>query len=430
MRICEKVKDINKKVSINPTRVMSVKRYYLSLYRANMVYLYDNGYISDPTVFNEKEILANMLDMNVKGIVGVTGKVELSEKFIKYALYKNKGDEDISHFLKILYNAVLNRNISLNIDKLYDSFNLSEGKKKKVSLSLVQSGSRIYSKNNFRLDEGVFKCLDVYGSMTTFVSLNEFIYNSALEELGIVKEDSSLFVDGLTCEEEIECCELILNGYIPLDGKYKNKLEAWLSNNKWSGSREYYKSEGLYNWVMYLKAQSMIEEQSRVMNSLLDDGYNVRGMQSNGFFIDVDEDILFPVGIFVVDGGCDDLLPDYNKLEGYTGEVFSIDYLLENDIQYVGCPIILKDIKGSDRYYIDKEQTELKDTDSWFKVYNADLSFEGSTYREGVFSDGTVEDNIYKILGDSEEGILIGSISNEMKGKDLSSAKKTVINKV
>ena len=82
MKIYELVKDINKKVTIKTSRVLEVKKHYLSLYRANMVYMYDRGYISDPTVFDSREILGNIVDLNIKHLSGVTGRIELNEEYI------------------------------------------------------------------------------------------------------------------------------------------------------------------------------------------------------------------------------------------------------------------------------------------------------------------------------------------------------------
>ena len=45
MKIYELIKDLNKKVTIKSSRVSEVKKHYLSLYRANMVYMYDMGFI-------------------------------------------------------------------------------------------------------------------------------------------------------------------------------------------------------------------------------------------------------------------------------------------------------------------------------------------------------------------------------------------------
>ena len=42
-------------------RLLELKKYYLSMYRCYMIRLYDLGYIADPTRYNQKEIIQNLL---------------------------------------------------------------------------------------------------------------------------------------------------------------------------------------------------------------------------------------------------------------------------------------------------------------------------------------------------------------------------------
>ena len=435
MKVYELIKVLNKKVTIKSSRVQEVKKHYLSLYRANMVYLYDKGYISDPTVFNTKEILSNIVDLDIKYLSGVTGRIELNEDYIGFAMCKYKDDSNIIDFLSILLNVVKYRNISMNLDKFYDDLGFANEVKAKVSLGLDQSASRIYNKNGFNIDEGVLECFRPYGVGVKFVTLDDVIYETALLELGISNNsNASLFVSGLTRDEEIRYSSLILNGLVKLDGEYADKLITWLGNNKWSdGNKFSSQTEGLYNWVLYIKSNNMIEEQSLLLNRLLDDNNIVVSMKSNGFYIiDEDSPLRFPVGMFAVVGDDDveEQLPSINMLEGYTGEVFSLDFLESQGLEYVGCPIELYVDTKKKALFVDREQTEMKDSISWFKDMGAVLNFEGSAYQPGVFPQGSLEDRMYKIVADSEGGTLIGYLSNDEKGKNLDSIKKVVAKKL
>lgn len=435
MKIYELIKNINKKVTIKTNRVLDVKKHYISLYRANMVYLYDKGYISDPTVFDTKEILGNIVDLDIKYLSGVTGRIELSEDYIGYAICKYKGNEEVLDFLNILLNVVRYRNMSINIDKFYDDLGFANEIKNKVSLNVVQSASRIFNKNGFNLDESILRCFKPYGVGFKLITLDDIIYSIALAELGIADEsENSLFVKGLTKEEEIRYSHLILNGLVKLDGVYANKLNDWLSKNKWAeGNKFSSQNEGLYNWVLYIKSNIMIEEQSILLNKLLDEGNEIVCMQSNGFYvIDSDSPLEFPVGMFAIASDEDDgiQLPEINKLEGYTGEVYSLEYLETHELEFVGSPIELYVDSKKKELFVDKEQTELKDSISWFKHMDARLSFGESDYREGVFVKDSLEDSLYKIVCDSESGCLIGYLTNDEKGKNLDSIKKQVAKKL
>lgn len=435
MKIYELIKSVNSKVSVKDTKIMEVKKYYASLYRVYMVYLYDKGYISDPTVFNKKEILGNIVDLGITQMTGVSGKIELTEDYIGFALAKNKDNEEITEFLSLLLEAVKYRTISSNIDKFYDSYGYSTKVKEKVYLNIAQSASRIVTKGGYAIDEGVLKC--IYGLDKNFqlITLDEVIYKMALEELDLLDIScDSLFVSGLTREEEIKYSSLILNGLVHLDGIYSDRLTAWLKNNKWSDNKFTAKSEGLYNWVLYVKSNIAIEEQSKLMNKLLDEGHKIVSMQSNGFYVeDTESSLKVPVGLFSVASNDDDdiILPDINKLEGYTGEVYSLSFLENNGLSYVGCPIELYVDNKTKEFFIDKEQTELKDSISWFKHIEASISFSESLYLAGVFQEGSLEDKLYKMVGDSEGGELIGYLnlnSEDLKG--INTAKKAVAKKL
>ena len=429
MKVYELIKSLNSKVEISDTLIMDIKKHYLSLYRAYMIYMYDMGYISDPTVFNKKEILSNIVDMNIKYLSGISGKIELSEDNIGYALSRYRGDKEVADFLLLLLSIVKYKDICDNIDKFYEEMGYSSECSKKVSMGLVQLVSRIMVKGGYIIDEGILKCFKGKDKCFEFISMNDIIYEVALKELGLEdNSDESLFVKGLTREEEIRYSNLILNGLVGLDGKYADKLVSWLQENKWSGENKFSsKNEGLYNWVVHVKSNDMLERQSEFLNRLIDNGYNIACMLSNGFYVFKEEkDYIFPVGVFSVRGDSDegDLLPDINKMEGYTGEVYSLNYLVSNNISFVGCPILLYvDDKNLD-YFFDKEQTELKDSISWFKYMGVNISFGDSTYEVGVFPEGSIEDKLYKLVGDSEEGALIGML--EADKKSLAKAKKSV----
>lgn len=437
MKVYEFIKKLSGKIKVNPVKIMEIKKYYLSLYRANMVYLYDNSYISDPSTFNSKEILGNIVDMGITNIVDKTGTIRLESDFIEYALAKNKSsDEETKNFLNLLYEAVKYKEISDNIDKFYEANSFDIDIKKKINIGIVQANSRIYYKSGIKMDEGILRCIHSGFCEYRFVSINEYVYKSALNELGIEDDsEESKFVSGLTRDEEVEFSNLILNGLVRLDGEYADRLVSWLKENKWSNLDKdklfSSKREGLFNYILFIKSGEALDEQSRVLNELIDSGSNVVGMVSNGFFVEEKcEMFKFPVGVFAVDGEKDTVLSAYNKLEGYTGEAFTLEYLRSNSINYVGSPIILYSEEGELDYYIDKEQTELVNSISWFSDYGTDLNFGTSIYESGVFSNDSLEDRLYEALGASEAGVLISDIKCPEISNRLNTVKKKIFEKV
>lgn len=427
---------------------MEVKRYYMSLYRASMVKMYDMGYISDPTRYDEKELRCNVKDMNIQWLKDVSGVISFDLEMIEYSKsrYINLDDDEydgIISFLTLLYDVEKYRGISNNIDAFYDSKSIHKSKSsKKYDFGLEQKASKIITSDPFRVDEGILKC--IYGMNFTcrFFDLNKQIYRKALEKLGIVEVsdipfdeldigDESLFVSGLSLDDEIKYSNLILNGNISLDGVHSDKLMNWLRDNKWSTDNKFYnKIQGLYNYIMYVDSIEMQELQSKQINEFKDKGYRIVFLKSNGCYVEMSVDKYeYPIGSFVcmnTDEG-EELLPSVNLLSGYTGEVYSLDYLIENEISFIGSPIRLNLSLKETGLFVDKEQTELESCESFFKFNNASISFEGYGYEEGLFPSGSLEDYMYKLYNDAENGYMIGYLPT-IEGLD--GVKKSVARRI
>lgn len=435
MKIYEFIKLKNKKVTVKSSRVRDVKRYYLGMYRSYMIYLYDQGFISDPTVFNETEIRANIVEMGIHSIVNTSGKVMLTSEYAKYAkAYEKNNVEEVQIFLDLLYNALKYREISLNLDKFYDVNLFATDTKRKVGLNMIQSGARVTNKNGYHNDEGVLKCFYPYGYEFGKYSINDNIYARAVKKLGIEDDISDLsgqglFVKGLTILEEIESSYLILNGFVLLDGKHAKVLEDWLHENKWSdGNRFSHQNEGLYNWVLRYDSDNTMNEQSKVLNEFLDEGRDVVCLEEDCFYVlEKDADVQCPIGQFSVlsSDSEDELLPFKNNLEGYTGQVYAKDYLEKEGIDYVGCPIELY-INDKDKcLVVDFEQTEFNGQDTWFSDQGVTIDF-GDIEEVEVSSDNKYELDLFNFYRNAESGIVIGVFDKGIKEQNIEEIKKSV----
>ena len=429
---------LNKKVSLKSTKVMEVKKYYLSLYRASMVTLYKEGYISDPTSFNTKEIYRNIVDLKINYLFDVSGRITLGEEYIKYA--KARGTKEQKEFLELLYPAIKYKNISENLDLFFDSNNFLDKSSNKVSHYLKISGSKVEEKTVYKVDEGILSCLND-GVVFDFISLNNYVYDMALKLLKVENNtDKSVFVSGISKSEEIECVHLILDGLVKADGIYKDKLENYLNNHKWSREVKFSSDKvGLYTYITEVDSQNMLNAQSSLLQKLIEMGNTVVGMRTNGYFVISNKDtIKIPIGIFAVVGDetidytngeeIDVFLPEINVLEGYSGEVYSLEFLLENDIPFVGSPIELY-VNNKEKYlFVDREQTDMKDFASWFSL-RGEIEFYDTYSEEDYFQTGSVEELLYRGIKASDCGDLIVYYPKD-KIYSLPLAKKNVIRKV
>lgn len=91
MKFSEYLKSVNKtKVHLKLERWVELKQYYMSMFRFYMLKLYDQGYISDPTRFNEEEIKQNLVELGIYDFRNKNGKVLIDSLHADFARCKYK----------------------------------------------------------------------------------------------------------------------------------------------------------------------------------------------------------------------------------------------------------------------------------------------------------------------------------------------------
>lgn len=438
MKMSEYLDLLNKPITIPLSKIYSIKKYYLGMYRAYMVKMYDNGYISDPTRFNVDEINKNFIDLNIRHISDIKGMVRLESHFVGFIKCRNKNAEpEVTQFLSLLEKALYYKEGSSNIDKLYESVTKNSVK---LSMKLIKRGAFIdSSKNNCGVDlinRGVFDCISEFGYTVKHVSILEDVFKFVLEKLGIPLSDCSkdgLFIDGLTHEEELLYSDIIFDESISYDGLYKNVIVDWMTEHKWVVStKRNIERNGLMWYVCYERYDEVSSLQKRMLDEFYEKhkGTDVKVICMDSYhlyYVETCEDMLIPISQFVVLADEEESVLDEHPIGGYTGEVYSVDYLTSNEIDFTGCPIVVSNgIKQIE--VVDVEQTELSDSESWFKSRGANLDFCGS-YHASPFKEGTLEDRLYHCCINSENGEVISKIKVDFTESDLVKAKRKVFRK-
>lgn len=390
MTILDAIRRANsRKESVKVQRIVDVKAFYLSLYRIEMIKLYDMGYILDPTKFKEQEFYGNIADMNIEEMFDSAGTIQLTSKQAQFALYKNKGDSETSEFLKMLYNCLLYREYCIDIDKFWEEQATPiETSSIKPRLDLYMKGSCPDNRPNFDLSLGVTKCLTKWGYNIAEISINEYIWALSMNELGIPKED--WFEDGvldssLSHSEELDCIEGLLSGTLRArGGKYLSKLEDWLKDHKWSTKFTSAESSGLYKYIMAGNSEGIHYLFAQILTAI-DEDETSSYIACHGpkiYYSSPTTTMKMPIGMFIIAcdvNGSENFLPMGNVVFGYSGEVYSLQRLQEDEIAYAGCPIMLQVNKNTKKYYYDIEQTAIE-FDSWFSSNNVDISFSEDDY--------------------------------------------------
>lgn len=123
MKFSEYLKSVNKtKIHLKMERWVELKQYYMSMFRFYMLKLYDQGYISDPTRFNEEEIKQNLVEMGIYDFRNKNGKVLIDSLHADFSRCKYKNDSEKVKFLNLLYEALKYKEYSLEIDKQYENY--------------------------------------------------------------------------------------------------------------------------------------------------------------------------------------------------------------------------------------------------------------------------------------------------------------------
>lgn len=340
--------------------------------------MYEQGYISDFSSLNIKEIRKNIVDLKIKGLINFFGTLELNLDSIEYAIYKNKNNKQVVEFLTILYNIIKYKTYYETVDYLYEEFGFSNNISSKIRLTTVLKGATLVQKSGIEFNYAFARVLSDIGTETHVKTMNSFIWEYAMKELGIPEKYwclDGLFDKSLTHEEEVACAPNLLNGNYVLDGgKYTQVLIDWLNINRFNPEIIYKdNARGLFDFIF----RKYVNDIYRYMNSIVSSTENVLMIDKNKVFYNTERDELdLPYGIYSVlcnNNGDEFVLEGAINVYGYTGELYTEDYLKNDNLSYIGCPILLKVGKESIFAY-DLEQTNINQP-SWLKYNGLDIYF-------------------------------------------------------
>lgn len=441
MRVMDYVKLMNKDKLIKVDRVCQLKKYYLSMYKAYMMKLYDIGYIKDPTKWDVVQIRKNIVDLGIDGLFNTCGEVKLDLDYIQFAICKHRKSEVISEFLQLLYNVVKYKSYAFDVDNVYEEFNFAKGDRQKLNPYLRMSNCKIECGLGSGLTRAVLECMIPENETVHVLYVTKYLWESGCMELDIPREDwncDGLFVEGMSHRDELLNIPLIFNGDVNVSGRYSDNLNDWLFNHKWKiGTAINADCKGLYDYLFYANMSGAFDDLSEKLNFLASEGKNLIGVVGNCIYYS--EPIKYynvPMGCFMVlSGDDDDLMPDSISLNGLTGEFYTTEFVVEEGIKYVGCPVecfyVDSDTGNIDSEFIfDFEQLDMK-CDSYFVNEHLEYEFEGNLVYTGKEFQDELTSQIYKIYVDSLNGELIGTVdASKYSLSEIKEAKKKIMRKL
>lgn len=438
------IQEVNrKKVVVKLKDIQNIKKYYLGLSRSYMAKAFAKDYILDPTIYNEKDIRRAIVSMGIdKHIVPMSGKIELSTRYIKYAMCFYTSNSEEYEFLSILYNIVKYREMYQNIDAIYDSLGFETKYRDKVSTKLVYSCALVYTKNLFRVDESYVKLTKGLFTNVEYISYDNKIFERAVELLGLPKgRTEGYFVKGLSARQEMDNAKLILNGLVKLDGKYSETLKAWLDKYKWNYSKTSCRNyEGLYDYILLEDVSYVMDMQDEIYNSILNSKDKVVSMDQSGFYCinPNSTKIEMPLGLLQIVNEMEDGISEEhlevskNILDGVTGEFYLLDQVISEGIIFTGCPIEIN-YDGKPRLVVDVESTDLfyQGYEGWYKNNMVVYEDGDKVYKPDLFKRGSIEDTLYFAYINQDHGSFQYYINTADLDMDtLNSAKKAVTRKM
>lgn len=429
-------------ITVKVTDIMDIKRYFLGLYHRYLVEMYDCNYTSDPTIFDLKEVYQILDDLCIDGLMDELGMIDLSFEsvdFIKdYYKVKFLEEEEALEYLELLSKAIYYREISQNLDRFYDSGITKSGGKKKIELKCHFEDSVLKYTNPYGYDEGIQSCLLGVGVPVSSYSMLDKVMGLMEEQQGITELE---LIKGFSREQTVKHLPKIMAERVPLDGKdgniihEKNKTirdKGFVTDNYFTKFMETEEDSirGLYN--DYLKKHK---------NILYGYGWNLYTTTKQkkakipypiGFYTFAQYDITTGVSMaqqwyhnqWMDTEDCEGLLPEKNSILGYSGQVYSKDYLEHNQLDYVGCPIRLFNHEGVLEEFVDFEQTELAENATMFKEYEATLDFDGTKPANPHKKYTGWNKKVVDLYRDKETGVFDTTIEISPNGFELSELAK------
>lgn len=406
MTVNEVAKIMNStKTRVKPKRVMFLRSHYLSMYRVYMIRLFDDFYVSDPTVFNTKELYKNIADLDITDMFGNSGGLNLNYEQAKFA-YLKATDDTKKSFLYNLMNALKYREMCEYLDRLYEDCGFRGSPSVRIKLNVCLQGAMVLAKSGLELNQVVADCITEFEDEVKYINFNEYIWCLAMHELGIPKEEWQCdgLIDGkMSHSAEVECAKGILNGvYKVTGGKYTDVFIKWLRNHPWGENRMSIDSKGLYDYLFidrFFEINSMIDALTDALSQ--DPAVSMLGVYGSRIYYKQQRTTFdVPVGLFQIVNDMSDeeqIMPAGTCIYGMTGEFYSVDRLADDGIYYVGCPMVLE--AGKDVLYVyDREQTNVV-FESWYSYNDAVFSFseeESLNAPPSPFILGTLSDTLYK----------------------------------
>ena len=344
----ELVNEMSRSYLIKINRLRNVKKRYLSLYRYYVNRLYLLGYLSDPSLVDEKELIRNFVDMDID-IVNVDGWVRLNADTVGMIRSRENIniDSDISEFLCLVERMLYYCEMCEKIDMMYEDLKIAhQSKSSKGKIGFTYWDGGYYPRGWVYMCEGTLECLVSGDKRVVRNGIGGIVQEVFRDMYGVPS-----LIEGMSYEGERKYIINILKGDYYGKGIINSIREKVLSTLEEDAT--------LWDVVRREKSDIFLKEEASEMEKLLRDGKDIISIDEYDIYTVEDRstdkrDMIY--GIYVLDHENFVMLSNRNLLDGVSGEFIRVDSKICDSNPFVGCPIELVDDSGISGLYVDISQ--------------------------------------------------------------------------
>lgn len=385
-----------------------------SLYRAEMLWLYDNSYISTPMLFTESEFYPVLFELGITPISWTGFKFNSSHFSILRDLSTSKEAHQV---LNHLIAALRYKELVRELDDRYEFMGYGGVVSKSLSVRVSCVHGRFSTAGKASLGRGTLGLLyPGYANSIQSMSVGHIFKEVALADLGYEGPiTDGMFLAGLTAEQESEnILELLQPGirYTGTEAERLSTLEDGFVN-----------SFGTTSW------STLLSEQGKVLTELVDKGLEPLSLHGTRlYYVGEAAEWNYSVGTYLMDMSTGEELDAANLFSWGSGDFVSEDEAKSLEGGAYGAPSIMKVGTEMRRYYDNEQLAEpyipyLSMTSSRLTFSNGyPDTFEFKTPVEASLANARVKVE--------NQGVFVCKMDTAVTFSDVDGAAKSVVRKM
>lgn len=181
-------------------QIRNFRARYSSLYRSQMLSLYDQHFITNPTLFHSNDWISLFQDLEITPATW-NGSFSLTSSHLLLLIRKGGLSEEAESFLQELCLALMFREEVQSIDAFYEELGFTNTSSRQLSFRMYFAGGQVISRyDKTSWTEGTISVLLKQLGQVDEVSLSHTFLSEVRAELGL--DDSTPLLEGIPADQE------------------------------------------------------------------------------------------------------------------------------------------------------------------------------------------------------------------------------------